>query len=442
MCCFIFIRMIKRKIFSHMQKKYLNSKLGIHVQKNETSFKFNKTIIKKEKIYIKKGTKRFTEVILAFFSAGLSTFAILYCVQPILPLFSEEFHLSPAQSSLSLSSATSTMAIGMLFTGPLSDIFGRKKIMTSSLFLAAFCTIFCSTMHSWEAIIFMRALTGLALSGVAAVAMTYLSEEIDPSFLAFSMGLYISGNTIGGCLGRFLTSILAIHFSWDIALRVIGISALISASLFLYLLPNSKNFNSAPLNIRTLFSDFLFQCRDPVLSKLFFMGFIIMGSFVTLFNYVGYRLMLSPFFINQTIIGFLSLFYLIGVYSSPQAGILTEKYNKGIVLINALLLMIIGLLITQSNQLYFIFFGLMLFAAGFFAVHSVASSWIGHHTIGNKAQKSSLYLFFYYLGSSIFGTCGGFFWFSGGWTSISLFIISMLILGIFLAIRLERIEKI
>ena len=197
-----------------------------------------------------------------------------------------------------------------------------------------------------------------------------------------------------------------------------------------------------PLNIRRLLLDFLFQCKDPVLSKLFFIGFIIMGSFVTLFNYVGYRLMLSPFSINQTIIGFLSLFYLIGVYSSPQAGILTEKYNKGIVLINSVLLMIIGLLVTQSNQLYLIFFGLMLFAAGFFAAHSVASSWIGHHTIGSKAQKSSLYLFFYYLGSSIFGTCGGIFWFSGGWTSISLFIISMLILGIFLAIRLERIEKI
>ncbi|MCW5196728.1 MFS transporter [Buchnera aphidicola (Pemphigus obesinymphae)] len=441
MFCFLPMRILKKKILSYVKKKYLNLKSGTYIQRNKIPFKLNRSIVKQEKVYIKKGTKKFKEVILAFFSAGLSTFAILYCVQPILPLFSEKFHLSPAQSSLSLSSATSMMAIGMLFTGPLSDFLGRKKIMSISLFLAAFCTIFCSTMHSWEAIIIMRALTGLALSGVVAVAMTYLSEEIDPIFLAFSMGLYISGNTIGGCLGRFLTSILATYFSWEIALRVIGISALITAGLFLYLLPNSKNFNSAPLNTRKLFFDFLLQCKDPALSKLFFIGFIIMGSFVTLFNYVGYRLMLSPFYINQTIIGFLSLFYLIGVYSSPQAGILTEKYNKGVVLISALLLMISGLFITQSNHLCFIFMGLILFAAGFFAAHSVASSWIGHHTTVSKAQTSSLYLFFYYLGSSIVGTCGGFFWFSGGWTSISLFIFSILILGIFLAIRLERIEK-
>ena len=46
---------------------------------------------------------------------------------------------------------------------------------------------------------------GLSLSGVAAVGMTYLSEEIHPSFVAFSMGLYISGNSIGGMSGRLLT---------------------------------------------------------------------------------------------------------------------------------------------------------------------------------------------------------------------------------------------
>ncbi|HMI76948.1 MAG TPA: MFS transporter [Buchnera sp. (in: enterobacteria)] len=391
-----------------------------------------------KKKYIKKSTKQFIEIMLALFSAGLSTFAILYCVQPILPLFSEKFHLSPAQSSLSLSTTTSMMAIGMLFTGPLSDAFGRKKIMSSSLFLAACCTILCADMHSWKNILIMRSLTGLALSGVVAVAMTYLNEEIHPNILAFSIGLYISGNTIGGCLGRFLTSFLANNFSWEIALRVIGFSALISASLFLYLLPNSKNFTPSSLNIKQLLNNFLFQCKDPALSKLFIMGFIIMGCFVTLFNYIGYRLMTAPFFLNQGMLGFLSLFYLTGVYSSPKAGILTEKYNKGIVLIGALFLMIIGLLITQFNNLIFIFIGLMLFAAGFFSAHSIASCWIGNCAIGSKAQTSSLYLFFYYLGSSIFGTCGGIFWFFGGWIGISIFITTMLLLGVILAVKLEN----
>ncbi|WP_343192152.1 MFS transporter [Buchnera aphidicola] len=424
-----------------MQKKCLNSKIALNIHKNENQLKYKISTIQPKKIYIKKGTKKFTKVILAFFSAGLSTFAILYCVQPILPLFSKTFHISPAQSSLSLSSATSMMAIGMLFTGPLSDRLGRKNIMFSSLFLAAVCTILCSIMNSWQAVIIMRSITGLALSGVIAVSMTYLSEEIDPNFLALAMGLYISGNTIGGCLGRFITSILSSYFSWDIALRVIGFSALISSCFFLYLLPRSSNFKSSSLNIKKLLCEFLFQCKNPVLSKLFIMGFIMMGSFVTLFNYVGYRLMISPFFVSPATIGFLSFLYLIGVYSSPKAGILTEKYNKGIILIGALCLMICGLILTLFSELVIIFFGLMVFAGGFFAAHSIASSWIGHQAINSsKAQISSLYLFFYYLGSSVFGTCGGFFWYLGGWNSISLLIISTLLIGIILAIKLNNIE--
>lgn len=62
-------------------------------------------------------------------------------------------------------------------------------------------------MTSWHGILIMRALIGLSLSGVAAVGMTYLSEEIHPSFVAFSMGLYISGNSIGGMSGRLISGV-------------------------------------------------------------------------------------------------------------------------------------------------------------------------------------------------------------------------------------------
>ena len=397
-------------------------------------------IFSDNKDFVRRGTKAFTEVTLALFLAGFSTFSVLYCVQPILFLFSKEFSLSPTQSSLLLSASTAMMAFGMLFTGPLSDLIGRKVVMSSSLFLAAFFTFFCSIMSSWENIIFMRALTGLALSGVASVAMTYLGEEIHPGILSFSIGLYISGNTIGGFLGRLLSSVLSEYFSWQVSLRFISFLAFISAILFAYLLPNSKNFYSISLNFRKILLHFMFQWRNPVLSKLFFMGFLLMGSFITLFNYIGYRLMLKPFFLSQTTIGLLSIIYLIGVYSSPQAGLLIRKYNKVIILIIALIMMIFGILVTQWNLLSLIILGLFFFAAGFFAAHSVTSTWISQYAKTNKGSTSSIYLFSYYLGSSIFGTFSGIFWTLGGWFGISVFIINFLCLGICLSIRLLKCE--
>ncbi|CAL4324709.1 MFS transporter [Buchnera aphidicola] len=395
----------------------------------------------KEKTYIQKGTIVFNKVILALFAAGLATFSILYCVQPILPTFSSTFHLTPAESSLSLSVATASMAFGMLFTGSLSDTFGRKVIMSTSLLLATLLTILCSAMHTWLEIIVTRTFTGLSLSGVAAVAMTYLSEEIHPNVLPFAIGLYISGNTIGGFSGRFLSSVLVNYCSWGKSLFIIGMLSLIGSLLFVCLLPPSKNFRSISLQPKKILGNFLIQLHDEVLPVLFIIGFILMGSFVTLFNYVGYRLMIQPFSLNQVIIGLISIVYLTGAYSSPKASEFIKKYGRKKVLIYSLLIMILGIIVTQWNYLIFIILGLMIFSSGFFSAHSVASSWIGHRSQVAKGQASSLYLCCYYLGSSILGTFGGFFWSLGSWLGISFFIIAILLIGINITNRISEEES-
>ncbi|CAL4325754.1 Inner membrane transport protein YnfM [Buchnera aphidicola (Eriosoma grossulariae)] len=394
-------------------------------------------MINKKKKYIRRGTGSFSSVTAAFFTAGLSTFATLYSVQPILPLFSHTFHLTPLQSSFSLSGSTITMALGMLLTSPLSDVYGRKIIMSSSLFLASIFTILCALMNSWEGIIFMRILTGLSLSGVVSVAMTYLTEEIDPTVLSLSIGLYISGNTIGGFLGRIITSILSNIFSWNVSLMVVGFFSFFSSILFLYLLPISKNFKSQPFIFENLLRNFILQCQDSILSKLFLIGFILMGGFITIFNYIGYRLVIDPFDLNQGMLGFLSVVYLIGVYTSPKAGMLTEKYHRIFILHIALLLMVIGILITEWNQLLLVIIGLVFFAGGFFAAHSVVSSWVGYRSKLSRSGSLSFYLFFYYLGSSFFGSVGGYFWFFGGWLGISIFVMSLLIISFWLTIKLK-----
>lgn len=122
-----------------------------------------------------------------------------------------------------------------------------------------------------------------------------------------------------------------------------------------------------------------------------------MGSFVTLFNYIGYRLLADPYHLSQAIVGLLSVVYLTGSYSSPKAGALTSRFGRGPVLLASIVIMLIGILITALPQVPAIFIGMMLFTAGFFAAHSVASSWIGRRARRAKGQASSLYLFCYYV---------------------------------------------
>ncbi|NBB56243.1 MFS transporter [Pantoea vagans] len=387
--------------------------------------------------HIRRGTPAFMRVTLALFSAGLATFALLYCVQPILPVLSQQFGVSPATSSLSLSISTGLMALGLLVTGPLSDAIGRKSVMVTALMLAAICTLISATMTSWHGILIMRALMGLSLSGVAAVGMTYLSEEMDARVVAFSMGLYISGNSIGGMSGRLLSGVLTDLFSWRIAVAVIGCFSLASALMFWKILPASRHFRPITLRPRNLLINFRLHWRDPGLPWLFAEGFLLMGAFVTLFNYIGYRLLDAPWHLSQAVVGLLSVVYLTGSWSSPKAGALTSRLGRGPVMLGATAIMLLGLLVTAFNSLWLILPGMMLFTAGFFAAHAVASGWIGPRARRARGQASSLYLFSYYVGSSVAGTLGGLFWHNFGWSGITLFISVLLILALLVASRLH-----
>lgn len=395
-------------------------------------------VISRPAPFIKRGTALFIRVTLAMFSAGLATFALLYCVQPILPVLSQEFGVSPASSSISLSISTGMLAVGLLFTGPLSDAIGRKPVMVTALLLAACCTLLSTVMTSWHGILIMRALIGLSLSGVAAVGMTWLAEEIHPSFVAFSMGLYISGNSIGGMSGRLLSGVFTDFFSWRIAVGVIGCFALAAALMFWKILPDSRHFRPTPLRPRTLAINFRLHWRDRGLPLLFVTGFLLMGAFVTLFNYIGYRLMQSPWHLSQAIVGLLSVAYLTGTWSSPKAGTMTSRFGRGPVLLGSTAIMLLGVLLTLFASLWLIFAGMLLFSAGFFAAHSVASSWIGPRARRAKGQASSLYLFSYYVGSSVAGTLGGVFWHRFGWNGVGGFIALLLIAALLVGHCLHR----
>ncbi|MGY2223296.1 MFS transporter [Pseudomonas gingeri] len=389
--------------------------------------------------YIEKGTPAFMRTVLALFSGGFATFALLYCVQPMMPVLSREYGINAAQSSLILSVATAMLAIGLLITGPISDSLGRKPVMVVALFGAALFTILGAFMPNWQGVLLMRALVGLSLSGLAAVGMTYLSEEIHPQHIGLAMGLYIGGNAIGGMSGRLIIGVLIDFVSWHTALLVIGGLALIAATVFWKILPESRNFRPSKLNTRSLLNGFTIHFRDAGLPWLFVEGFLLMGAFVTLFNYIGYRLLAEPYGLSQAFVGLLSIVYLSGIYSSAQIGSLADKLGRRKVLWAMILIMLVGIALTMAMPLPVVIVGVLLFTFGFFGAHSVASSWIGRRALKAKGQASSLYLFCYYVGSSVAGTLGGVAWHYAAWNGIGLFIGGLLVLALLVALKLARL---
>lgn len=126
---------------------------------------------------IKRGTAVYNKVSFAFFAAGFNTFAILYCVQPLMEEFTTEFHITPTFASLSLSLTTFLLAISMLVFGTLSEAWGRKKIMGISMLAASLLCLLTAWSPNFEVLLTLRTLQGIALAGLPSIAMAYLGEE-------------------------------------------------------------------------------------------------------------------------------------------------------------------------------------------------------------------------------------------------------------------------
>lgn len=388
---------------------------------------------------VERGTADYRRVNLALFIAGFVTFSTLYTVQPLLPLLAAEFGVSPATSSLTLSVATFALAWMLPISGSFSDAHGRRLLMGIAMTLTSLLALgsaFCTTM---PALLALRLLQGAALAGVPAVAMAYLNDEMSPKAIGAAMGLYIAGNACGGMTGRILTSILADFLPWRGAVAAIGILALTLSVLFWFTLPPSRHFQRRPFRLGPLSASLVGHLREPGLLCLFALAFLLMGGFVTLYNYATFYLLAPPYTLSQSQVALIFLAYAFGAGGSSVMGGLVERLGRPRIFHAALAIMAIGVLLTLLKPLAGIVIGIVVFTIGFFGAHAVASAWVGVRAATARAQASSLYLLAYYLGSSISGTGGGFVWEAWGWNGVVALILVLLVVAGGIIVRLTAL---
>ena len=352
-----------------------------------------------------------------------------------MPVFSEKFGVSPAVASLSLSVTRGMLSVSMIVAAVLSDSRRRKAVMVTSLLLSALLALLLAASPGFLSLLGLRALQGVVLAGLPSIAMTYVGEEFGEDSLGAAMGLYVGGTAIGGMAGRISTGVLADAYSSQVALAAVGAVGLLGAAWFSIGLPASENFHPRPFALGKLPQEYLRHVKDPGLLCVFGVGFLLMGSFVALYNYVGYLLVGPPFDLSQTAVGFIFAVYVMGTVSSALMGRLSDGFGRRGVILLGVAIMLVSALLTLSGNLYVVIARVALYTFGFFGAHSVASTWVGQRAAGERAQASSLYLLFYYAGSSVVRTIGGLFWDPYGWYGVvfmvtALLAISLLLMGI------------
>lgn len=376
---------------------------------------------------------------LALFLAGFATFSLLYSVQPLLPAFASEFGVGAAASSLPLSLATGALAIAIFCAGAVSENLGRRGLMFCSIALAAVLNGVAAWLPHWGALVAVRTLSGLALGGVPAVAMVYLAEELPATRLGAATGLYVAGNAFGGMTGRIAMSVLSDHYGWRAALTALSVFDLLCAIGFVLLLPPSRHFlRRHGINLGFHLRAWGGHLRDRHLPWLFSLPFLLMGCFVSVYNYAGFRLGGPEFGLSQSQIGMIFAAYVFGIVSSSVAGTASDRFGRGPVVLAGVVSAIAGMVLTLAHVLALVVTGIVLLTIGFFIAHSAASAWVGRLGGAHRSHAASLYLLAYYLGSSVIGAVSGAFWEHGGWNALAAFCLALLLLALLAAQVLRR----
>jgi YNFM family putative membrane transporter len=367
---------------------------------------------------IKEHTSRFWSATISLSIGAFLVFSNFHFVQPLLPLLSQEFDVSPSVTSLTISLVTFSLSIFLLVFGPLSDAIGRKNLMASGLLFSSLISVAIFFVSNFETLLILRTLQGIALASLPAIAYAYIAEEFDPRAIGITIGLYISGNTIGGMGGRIISGFSADLWGWRSSFLIIGIIGLICFFLFMLLLPQSNHFKPRPFSFKKANQEIWMHLKNPVLRPAYYIAGIIFFIFMGLFNYLSYHLHADPYRLSSTFIGLLFLSYLAGTFSSTFSGKLEGVLTIPQRIFIGLIIMLAGILLMLAIPLYLILIGLIIVCFGFFFTHAAAMNWVSSHTEEAKASASSLYLFFYYIGGSIGSTLLGYTWELWGWKAV------------------------
>lgn len=382
-----------------------------------------------------KKSKRFRYIKFCIFLSGLSVFAQLYLFQPLLPMVAEHFQTTVGDSSLLVSSATIGMAIGLFFFAFKADSYSRKKLMIFSLLSSAVLTIISSWVQSLPLLIAIGVIKGFVISGVSAVALAYLTEEVELSVVALAISMYLSGNTIGGMSGRISATIIAGELGWRNAVLIIGIESLILGLLFWKFFPDSKFFHPQKTDYSLKMKQMKKFLTDPYMLRLYCIASLLMGSFVSVYNYLTFRLESAPFSLNHFLIAFIFLMYTFGVFGTMITSRLSKRMDQKYILKGSILFMIFGILFLLSEHIYIVIFGLGLFTLSFFAAHTMASQMTALHAKEGKSSATSMYWLFYYFGSSILGSGTGYILHATSWKFFILFLIFSIVIAFSLTIN-------
>ncbi|MFG2074288.1 MFS transporter [Nonomuraea maritima] len=376
-------------------------------------------------------------------AAGLSSFALLYAPQPVLPQLARAYGLDPGSASLAIGVATTALAVAVLPLAWAAGAVGRRRVILWSVLVAALIGLSLPLAPSFPVLLALRAVQGVAVAGFAGVGAAYLADVLGTARLPTAVGAMIAGNSVGGMLGRLGAGFATGPLGWHGALLAVAAVALACATFTALTLPREPRATTTPerdplhpaLPREPRTAQALAERGGAVGARRvgprggsrprlgaaivtpILVGGLGMGAFVALYNAAAFRLSAPPLDLSPAAASLVFLSYAMGTLTSAAAGRLAARLGRTPAVVTALAVTVAGSVLTAHPSLPVIVLGFAVLTAGFFAAHAVANAWAtAEAPPAARGRAAGLYTLCYYLGSGVGGTVGGIVYGHAGWS--------------------------
>jgi len=288
-----------------------------------------------------------------------------YAAAPLLGNIAVDFGIPVSTAALSVMSYMLSFGLFTLILGPLSDKYGKTKIINISAIGTAIFSILGGFAFNLPSLIFLRVMNGAFGAGIFPITMALVGEMFGKDrreALAKVMGLMF----LGGATATAIGGTLAYIGSWRLVYVFYGVAELIMGIVMLKVLEKDK-VSDTRLSILASYKAPLTNYRFMrLVTVIFFVGFSVFGTF----TYSG-RLLESTTTLNVLQIGLiLSLFGLGTVFGGKIAPKVNEKLGHSYLVVAGILGLTSLYLLSATANLYIIGISLVGFGLAFIFMQS------------------------------------------------------------------------
>jgi MFS transporter, YNFM family, putative membrane transport protein len=338
-------------------------------------------------------------VVMILSLTGLLERCLLFLSIPLTPIISKVFGVSLLNATWLGSAYSFAFATGFLVFGPLSDCFGRKKVLIPGLLILIPITVAVGASSSFPVLISLRTMQGFVAATFSPTAIAYLSEVLPHVARPVGIACVTTAFLLAGIFGQVYASAIVPIYGWRWVFWLLAITYTVAVLILIVQLPSDVT-QKTQVSLAKVYKNMAVLLTRPSLLAVFVASFTLLFSFVAMYSGLAPYLQ-NRYGIDQNQLFFIRLAGVPGMLLSPLSGRFINRWGSKKVVICSLTLAAFGILLEPlSNQLPILIFATAIFVTGIAATPPGFISLVTTLAAEAKGAALAMYTFVLFAGAS------------------------------------------